>query len=52
MGVTTVNYTDCTGALASVNVGLIGGGPSSASFCARCCVSTPPDVTLTNNGIC
>jgi hypothetical protein len=52
VGVTTVTYTDCTGALASVNVGLIGGGPSSASFCARCCVSTPPDVTLTNNGIC
>lgn len=52
VGVTTVTYTDCTGAPASVNVGLIGGGPSSASFCARCCVSTPPDVTLTNNGIC
>jgi hypothetical protein len=52
VGTVTVNYTDCTGTPATVNVGLPGGGPSSATFCARCCPSTPADVTLTNNGIC
>ena len=52
VGVVAVTYTDCTGTPASVNVGLVGGGPSSVTFCARCCPSTPPDVTLTNNGIC
>jgi hypothetical protein len=52
VGVVAVTYTDCTGVPASVNVGLIGGGPSSITFCGRCCPSTPADVTLTNNGIC
>jgi len=52
VGVVTVTYTDCTGSPASVSVGLVGGGPSSVTFCGRCCPSTPPEVTLTNNGIC
>jgi hypothetical protein len=52
VGVVAVTYTDCTGTPASVNVGLVGGGPSSVTFCARCCPSTPSEVTLTNNGIC
>jgi hypothetical protein len=52
VGVVTVNYTDCTGAPATASVGLVGGGPSSVTFCGRCCPSTPPEVTLTNNGIC
>jgi hypothetical protein len=52
VGVVTVNYTDCTGAPSTVNVGLVGGGPLSVTFCGRCCPSTPPEVTLTNNGIC
>ena len=52
VGVVAVTYTDCTGAPVSVNVGLVGGGPSSVTFCGRCCPSTPADVTLTNNGIC
>jgi hypothetical protein len=52
VGVVTVTYTDCTGLPASVSVGLVGGGPSSVTFCGRCCPSTPPEVTLTNNGIC
>ena len=52
VGVVTVNYTDCTGAPATASVGLVGGGPSSVTFCGRCCPSTPPEVTLTNNGLC
>jgi hypothetical protein len=52
VGVVTVNYIDCTGAPSTVSVGLVGGGPSSVTFCGRCCPSTPPEVTLTNNGIC
>ena len=52
VGVVAVTYTDCTGAAASVNVGLSGGGPSSVTFCARCCITTPTGVTLTNNGNC
>jgi hypothetical protein len=52
VGVVTVTFTDCTGAPASVNVGLAGGGPSSVTFCARCCITTPVGVTLTNNGNC
>jgi hypothetical protein len=52
VGVVTVSYTDCTGTPATVSVGLSGGGPSSVTFCAICCPSTPPEVTLTNNGIC
>jgi hypothetical protein len=52
VGIVTVNYTDCTGVPGSVSVGLSGGGPSSVTFCARCCPSTPAEVTLTNNGIC
>ena len=52
VGVVTVTYTDCTGLPASVTVGLAGGGPSSTTFCARCCVTTPLGVTLTNNGNC
>jgi hypothetical protein len=52
VGVVAVTYTDCTGSPVSVNVGLVGGGPSSVTFCAICCPSTPAEVTLTNNGIC
>ena len=52
VGVVAVTYTDCTGAPLSVNVGNVSGGPSSVTFCARCCPSTPAEVTLTNNGIC
>lgn len=52
VGVVTVSYTDCTGAADTVSVGLSGGGPSSVTFCARCCPSTPLEVTLTNNGSC
>jgi hypothetical protein len=52
VGIVTVTYIDCTGTPASANVGLAGGGPSSVTFCGRCCPNTPADVTLTNNGIC
>jgi hypothetical protein len=52
VGVVSVPYTDCAGLPATVNVGNAGGGPSSTTFCARCCISTSMDVTLTNNGPC
>jgi hypothetical protein len=52
VGTVAVNYIDCTGIPTTVNVGLPGGGPSSVTFCGRCCPSTPPEVSLTNNGIC
>ena len=52
VGVVIIDYTDCTGAPAAVTVGLPAGGPSSVTFCARCCVSTQPNVTLTSNGNC
>jgi hypothetical protein len=52
VGIVTVTYTDCTGVASTINVGNSGGGPSTVTFCARCCPNTPPEVTLTNNGIC
>jgi hypothetical protein len=52
VGTVTITYTDCTGAAATASVGLPEGGPSSITFCARCCITTPVGVTLTNNGPC
>jgi hypothetical protein len=53
VGVVTVTYTDCTGVLTTVSIGLVGGGPSSTTFCAQNgSVIIPFEVTLTNNGIC
>jgi hypothetical protein len=53
VGVVAVTYTDCSGNPQTVNVGNSGGGPSSQTFCARNgSVTTPPEVTLINNGIC
>jgi len=52
VGVVAVTYTDCTGAEASVNVGLVGGGPSDVTFCGRICINTSECITLTNNGPC
>lgn len=52
VGTVTITYTDCTGAAATASVGLPEGGPSSITFCARCCVVTPVGVSLTNNGPC
>ena len=52
-GVVTVSYTDCSGNPQTVNVGNSGGGPSSQTFCARNgSVTTPPGVSLLNNGPC
>jgi hypothetical protein len=51
-GVISISFVDCSGNPAVVNVGLEEGGNSLVSFCARCCVSAPSDVTLTNNGTC
>jgi len=52
VGVVAVTYTDCTGAEVSVNVGLVGGGPSDVTFCGRICINTSECITLTNNGPC
>ena len=53
VGVVAVTYTDCSGNPQTVNVGNSGGGPSTQTFCARNgSVTTPPEVTLINNGIC
>jgi len=52
VGTVTITYTDCTGAEATASVGLPEGGPSSTTFCARCCITTPVGVSLTNNGPC
>jgi hypothetical protein len=53
VGVVSIPYTDCTGLPATASVGLPGGGPSSTTFCARNgSVTTPPEVSLTNNGPC
>jgi hypothetical protein len=53
VGIVTVPYTDCLGQPGSVDVGNAEGGPSTRTFCARNgSVTTPPGVTLTNNGIC
>jgi hypothetical protein len=53
VGVVSIPYTDCAGLPASVSVGNVEGGPSSRTFCARNgSVTTPPEVSLTNNGIC
>jgi hypothetical protein len=53
VGVVSIPYTDCAGLPASVSVGNAEGGPSSRTFCARNgSVTTPPEVSLTNNGIC
>ena len=51
-GIISISFINCSGLSETVIVGVDGGGYSSVSFCARCCVSAPADVTLTNNGIC
>jgi len=51
-GVVSISFVDCSGNPTILQVGLEGGGYSSISFCAICCVSAPADVTLTNNGTC
>lgn len=53
VGVVSVTYTDCSENPQSVNIGNVGGGPSTQTFCARSgSVITPPEVTLINNGPC
>jgi len=53
VGVVAVTYTDCSGNPQSRNVGNVEGGPSTQTFCARSgSVTTPPEVTLINNGSC
>ena len=53
VGVVAVTYTDCSGNPQTVNVGNSGGGPSTQTFCARNgSITTPPEVTLINNGSC
>ena len=53
VGVVTVTYTDCSGIAQTVDIGNVEGGPSTQTFCARNgSITTPPEVTLLNNGPC
>jgi hypothetical protein len=52
VGIVAVTYVNCSGVASSINVGNAEGGPSSVTFCARCCPNTPSGVSLTNNGLC
>ena len=53
VGIVTVNYIDCSGNPATIDVGLAEGGFSTQTFCARSVTTpTPTGVSLTNNGLC
>ena len=50
---TVVSFIDCSGNPGNRNVGLIEGGASTQTFCARSgSVITHSKVTLINNGFC
>ena len=51
-GISTINYVNCAGVPTITEVGIVGGGYSEVTFCASCCTSVPPSVTLTNIGGC